>query len=221
MSDFYDAIDAYYEATTESDRLDLRCVPAIKADFESSPQFLWSGVGGLITPDDQRWVGWMSPGDKDNGIEPQAYITVPAIPDGRDGASVLHSFTMGYLNDEQYQLLRDAEEEVYGRTLTVYNVYLSGNSTRATIPPGHAEELTMQGAKFAERRTKQDDGSHKVLRTATVTAKNNNEGRSLQHFGAMNSVGQRFRSEALFDIANDAYADYTPAIAGGILLQLN
>lgn len=222
MSAFYDAIDAYYDATTASDRLDLRCAPAIMAEFDSSTQYLWGGFGRSFTPDGaggfQTWNGWHS-GDPDN---PQSYIQVPSIGDGRDGASPLYSITLGYLNEEQYLLLRDSEEEVTDRPLTIYNVYLpDGKSTRTPIPPGHGEKLVMQGVKFAERRSKQPDGSHKVLRTATLTVKNNNQGRSRQHFGAMNSVGQRFRSEALFGVTDDAYADFTPAIAGGILLTLN
>ncbi|NQZ76476.1 MAG: hypothetical protein HRT61_10260 [Ekhidna sp.] len=216
MSSFSEALNSALDATQNSDR-SLICAAVIEIVFKTETVRLWSGTGGLITPDGERWVGW-SNGDPDN---PQSFIDVPDISDPRDGNSPLYEFTLGYIDEESYQRLKSDADEANDAVLNVGNVYLEGNSTRALTPPGNKERLRIVGgASFSEKRTLMEDGSHKLQYSVSVKAKNVNGGRSRVSFSTFTDTTHKFRSSTLFGVQNDDYAQFIARYAGGITLTI-
>lgn len=216
MSAFSEQLIAALDATANSDR-QLMCAETMEIRFASTTVRLWSGTGSLITPDGERWVGWNN-GDAEN---PQAFIEVPQTQDVRSGTSPLYEITLGYIDADQYALLRADDTETDGRLMLLGNVYLPDASTRAMTQPGDIERLEMVGrANFKERRVRMDDGSHKLQYLVTVRVKNINGGRSRVGFSSWTYTGQKFRSLQLFDVADDEYAQFIGRYAGGITLTL-
>jgi hypothetical protein len=213
MSAFYEALEAEIEATRRSDR-QIRVVDAIYMDIEGAEPWRMAGVEGtLITPDGERWSGWV--------VNGEAKMTPPKITDIRDGSSPLYEFTVGYIDEETYLRLRDDKDKVKGRLLIVYSIYLSDNSLRATVPPGDAWRLRMKSTRFVEKIEKDGEGGYVRRYVVSVIAKNINEGRSRAYFGTMSDTGQRARSEQLFGIEGDAYGQFIPKYAGGYTINLD
>jgi hypothetical protein len=214
---FQTQLEAALDATTSSDRR-IICAPCIKVEFATATVRLWGGIGSLITPDGQRWVGYYIPGD---GDEVQSLLDIPPIDDVRNGTSAPIQITLGYLDAESYARLRDDPEETDGRTLTIASVYLEQGSTRAATDPGNATRLKLVGKPgFRETRQKQDDDSYKFLYSLTVKAVNLNSGRSRIGANVFTYNGHKFRSELIHGVADDEYAQFVARYAGGVTLEL-
>lgn len=217
MSAFYNALEAELDATTASDR-QIICRPCIFADFASAPVRIWGGVGPLYTPDDYEWAGWMRINEND---EAESFIALPKLTDVSDGSSRLYEFILGYIDADSYSRIRDLDEEVRDRLLVVSSVHLPDGSTRAVTPPGDSWRLRMKQSKFREKWVRDPDGGHRQMYSVSVLAKNVNEGRSRTEFGVMNDAGQQQRSEALFGISDDFYAQFVVKYINGYTINLD
>lgn len=217
MSGFYDALDAALDATAKSDR-QLICRPCVEAQFLSSTVRIWGGIGSMITPDGNRWAGWNA---TDGSGKTVSYFKPPRLMDIRDGSAPLYEFTLGYVDAETYGKVRDLDEEVKGRKLICSSVFLPDDSTRAKTPPGDSWRLTMIGSRFQEKRSRDQDGGHRMLYSMSVIAKNINGGRSRTQFGIMNDAGQKARSQELFGIEGDAYAQFCVKYINGYSINID
>lgn len=217
MPTFQEELEAALDASVASDR-EIICAPTVKIDFATATVRLWGGIGSLITPDGERWVGYYI----DNGdAEPQSLLSIPQIDDIRGGTSAPIPVTLGYLDAESYARLRDDPEETDGVAVTFGNVYLERGKTRALTQPGNATRLKIVGkAGFREARSKQEDGSYKVLYSITVKMVNLNAGRSRIGANVFTYNGHKFRSEIIEGVEDDEYAQFIARYAGGITLEL-
>ncbi|WP_420578779.1 hypothetical protein [Oceaniradius stylonematis] len=216
MSAFFDQLEAYLDATRASDRR-LNVAVTIEIGFLSQTVRLWGGRGRMITPDGNAWTGFVGGADGQ-----QVFIEVPETEDPRSGNAPLYEMRLGYLDTESYSRLRDDEEEIDGRLIRIGYVYMPDETgTRALTDPGGVERFRMVGgASFSERRTKMPDGSHRLQYSVACRFKNFNGGRSRLSFGTFTGTSQKFRSDVLFGVLNDRYADFVPKYAGGYKITL-
>lgn len=217
MTTFTEFLDSALDGSTGSDRR-IRVAKTLEVNFASSTVRLWGGVGSMITPDGEAWLGFYFEGEDG---ELQSLIDVPALDDIRQGTSAPVPIRLGYLSAEDYAALRDDETETDGRPITVGYVYLPEDSTRALCQPGNASRLKMVGKpSFKEQRRKTEDGSYKVLYSLTVKAVNLNTGRSRVGANVFTYTGHKFRSEIIHGVEDDEYAQFVARYAGGITLKL-
>lgn len=213
MSAFYDALDAYLAATPKSDR-QMWAADAIYMDIEGAAPWRMAGVEGTaITPDGERWAGWI--------VDGEAKLAPPRISDIRDGTAPLYEFMVGYIDAETYYRLRDDKDRVKDRLLIVYTLFFPTKALRTTIPPGDPWRLRMKSTRFVEKIDRDSDGGYRRRYIVSVLAKNINDGRSRAHFGTLSDTGQRARSEQLYGIENDAYGQFVPKYAGGYTINLD
>lgn len=203
MLTFFEAVDAYYNGNQNADR-EARFPTCVKFEFDSATIRLWAGVGEMYTPDGEIWFGTFV-GDDENLT---SLLSIPRVTDARSGNSPEYEFQLGYLPDEHYNAIRNHEEDVEGRLITLGNVILEGSSTRSKAQPGNNTRLRMIRPSYSESRTRSESGAQEILKLITVSARNINDGRSFANFGSMNSVGHSVRSRALYGISNDRYCDF-------------
>lgn len=133
MQTYYDAIDAQLDVTAGGDR-QIQTADAVYFDILDTPVRLWAGIGSMITPDGQRWHGFM--GADENG-EVQSLFHIEPLGDVRDGAAPLYEMSLHFLDEATFLELRDmAAAKVKGRDVLFYSVLLPKNGTRALTPPG-------------------------------------------------------------------------------------
>ncbi|MBO9457955.1 hypothetical protein [Labrenzia sp. R5_0] len=217
MQTYYDAIDAQLDATAGGDR-QIQTADAVYFDILDTPVRLWAGIGSMITPDGQRWHGFMG-ADENGGV--QSLFHIEPLGDVRDGAAPLYEMSLHFLDEVTFLELRDmAAAKVKGRDVLFYSVLLPKNGTRALTPPGDAHRLRMLDTRFSVSRPMGQGGETQIHRTITVLAKNLNQGRSLTHFGVMSDTVQRARSKQLFDIDGDDYCQFTGKYANGYTIQI-
>lgn len=178
MSAFYDYID---EVLGEADDVtDIVCT-ARKCwfyDFKDEPVRLWDGQGNFIDADGNEWLGTMDA----NG---NTMHKTPSLQDGRDGtsASYTFSFTIPQVPGEDllelYNGLKEEQDKVFGRALTCYIViFKEGEGLRPNTPLSFYKELVMFSPLFSEQLTRNGDGTIVKTYTASIKAKDNNNGRS-------------------------------------------
>ena len=185
MSAFFDALEAYLDATPLSDR-QIWCADAIYMELKDEEPWRMAGVEGTATtPDGADWSGWV--------VNGEAKLTPPKITDIRDGSSPLYEFTVGYIDEETYLRLRDDKNKVKNQILIVYTLFFPTRALRTTIPPGDPWRLRIKSTRFVEKIEKDGEGGYVRRYVVSVIAKNINEGRSRAYFGTMSDTGQRAR----------------------------
>lgn len=217
MTSFLDAIDQYAGDTANSDR-DWPVATVIQVAFPSYTLRMWSGQGRMFTPDGNLWQGWMVPVEGGDGVTP--IISIPQIDDVAAGTSAPMQFQLHYLSEQIYQDLKSDKDRIDGSEMFVGKVLMPRIGLRALSDVGDIQFMTVTGtASFKETRRKSKDGSHQIQRSAGIVAKNINSGRSRTAGDLFTYSGNVFRSNTLYGIDNDFYAQFTPALAGGVTLS--
>ncbi len=180
MSAFYDQIDEILGAADDVTDIVAMVRKCWLYDFKSEPVFLWDGQGNFIDSEGREWLGTI------DGNGGNIHKT-PALQDGRDGTSASYTFSFKFptipgKEDELLQLyngLKTEQANVFGRTLTCYlAVFVEGEGLRPGTPVSFYKEMTMFSPKFSE--TIERIGSGAIVKTyaLSITAKDNNHGRS-------------------------------------------
>jgi hypothetical protein len=178
LSAFYDYIDEILGAA--DDVTDIVCT-ARKCwfyDFKDEPVRLWDGQGNFTDSDGNEWLGTMN-------AEGGTMHKTPSLQDGRDGTSATYtfSFNIPQVPGEDilalYEGLKSEQDKVYGRKLTCYIViFKEGEGLRPGIPISFYKELIMFSPLFSEQVARNADGTIVKTYTASIKAKDNNNGRS-------------------------------------------
>jgi len=178
MSEFYDLID---EIVGEADDVTDIVATARKCwlyDFKDEPLRLWDGQGNFFDSDGNEWLGTIAP----NGAN---IHQTPSLQDGRDGTSASYTFSLtipqipGESQLELYNSIKAEQDKVYGRALTCYIViFQEGEGLRPNTPISFFKEMVMFSPRFSEQIARQPD--NKIIKnyTVSITAKDNNNGRS-------------------------------------------
>jgi hypothetical protein len=177
MSEFYEVLEEYMggaDALTDRIVCVRRC---FFYDFIGYPTYLWQGKGRLHTTDGNTWLGTIDANDRD-------IHTVPALQDGRDGSSA--SYNLGLvipnLPDESasdlYDALKADQSLAYNRKVVIYlAIFKEDEALRPQTPIIYFKELLMGAPKFSERISQDGTGISKRY-SVSVTARDNNFGRS-------------------------------------------
>lgn len=178
MSEFYDLLD---EIVGEADDVTDIVATARKCwlyDFKDQPIRLWDGQGNFTDSDGNEWMGTIAP----NGSN---IHQTPSLQDGRDGTSASYTFGLtipqipGESQLELYNAIKSEQDKVYGRSLTCYIViFQEGEGLRPGTPISFFKEMTMFSPKFSETISRQADNTIFKSYSVSITAKDNNNGRS-------------------------------------------
>lgn len=214
MSAFYDRID---EILGDADNLTDIVATVRKCwhyDFADDPVWLWDGQGNFIDSEGREWLGTI---DANGGN----LHRTPSLQDGRDGTSASYSFsfnipTIPGQEDEVlalYNGLKEEQAKVFGRKLTCYIVLFSeGEGLRPGIPVSFYKEMTMFSPKFSETIERSASGTIVKTYTATITAKDNNHGRSETPDRTYADTMQKRRANQL-GVSVDKGAEYLALLA--------
>lgn len=178
MSAFYDQID---EILGEADDVTDIVATVRKCwfyDFKDEPTRLWDGQGNFIDSDGNEWLGTMN-------AEGGNLHKTPSLQDGRDGTAASYTFSLniptmpGQDMLALYDALKSEQDKVFGRKLTCYIVlFVEGEGLRPNTPVSFYKELTMFSPKFSETIDRSPSGAIVKTYTASITARDNNHGRS-------------------------------------------
>lgn len=180
MSAFYDQIDEILGAADDVTDIVATVRKCWFYDFKDEPTRLWDGQGNFIDSDGNEWLGTV---DANGGN----LHRTPSLQDGRDGTSQNYTFsfnipTIPGQEDEVlalYNGLKSEQDKVFGRRLTCYIVlFVEGEGLRPNTPVSFYKEMTMFSPKFSETIERTASGTVVKTYTASITAKDNNHGRS-------------------------------------------
>ncbi len=180
MSAFYDQIDEILGAATDTTDIVATVRRAWFYDFASEPVRLWDGQGNFTDADGNEWLGTI---DANGGN----LHKTPSLQDGRDGTSASYTFsfnipTLPGQEDEilaLYNGLKSEQANVFGRALTCYLViFVEGEGLRPNTPLSFYKQLIMFSPKFSETIARSASGAVVKNYTMSITAKDNNHGRS-------------------------------------------
>jgi hypothetical protein len=180
VSAFYDQIDEALGAATATTDILLTVRKCWHYDFANEPVRLWDGQGNFTDRDGNEWLGTV---DANGGN----IHKTPSLQDGRDGTSASYTFsfnipTMPGREDELlalYDGLKSEQGNVFGRFLTCYLVvFIEGEGLRPNTPLSFYKQLLMFSPKFSENLTRSAGGPVIKTYTMSITAKDNNHGRS-------------------------------------------
>lgn len=178
MSAFYDQIDEILGAADDVTDIVATVRKCWFYDFAGDTVRLWDGQGAFTDSDGHEWLGTM---DANGGN----LHKTPALQDGRDGTSASYTFGLsiptlpGQETLELYDALKADQAKVFGRKLVCYLVlFIEGEGLRPNTPLSFYKEMTMFSPKFSETITRNSTGA--VIKTfnVSITAKDNNHGRS-------------------------------------------
>jgi len=180
LSAFYDQID---EILGDADDVTDIVATARKCwdyDFKDDRVRLWDGQGNFTDIDGNEWLGTVDA----NG---NSLHKTPSLQDGRDGTSATYNFTFniptipGQESEvlELYNSIKAEQAKVFGRKLTCYFViFIEGEGLRPNTPLSFYKEMTMFSPKFSENIARSSAGTVVKTYTISITAKDNNHGRS-------------------------------------------
>ena len=178
MSLFYDQIDEIIGDVDDVTDIVATVRKCWFYDFLDDPVRLWDGQGNFTDSTDQEWLGTVDA----NGA---SLHKTPALQDGRDGTSASYSFSLnipslpGRETLEFYNSLKEDQAKVFGRKLTCYIVlFIEGEGLRPGTPISFYKEMTMFSPKFNEGIERSSTGAIIKNYTVSLTAKDNNHGRS-------------------------------------------
>lgn len=171
-------------------------------DFDGYPVRLWHGQGRLFAGG-QEWLGTIDAGGTD-------HHQVPALQDGRDGASPRYQFGIPYLDRDTYLALKADQDRAKGRNLTIYRVIcLPGEGMRPLTALRFSRRLLMQGVQFSEAL--EGDMANPVRRySASVLVASLEYGRTRIPNGTYTDTAQRERSR-LLGVASDSGCSFVAA----------
>lgn len=178
MSAFYDQIDDILGAAEGATDIVATVRKCWLYDFRDDPVRLWDGQGTFTDSTGQEWLGTI-------GANGSNIHKVPSLQDGRDGTSPAYSFSLnipsipGEDTLSLYEALKADQDKVFGRKLTCYLVmFIEGEGLRPNTPLSFYKEMVMFSPKFSEGIERSSTGAIVKTYTVTVTAKDNNHGRS-------------------------------------------
>lgn len=180
MSSFYDRIDEIMGASGDTTDIVATARKCWHYDFKDDPIRLWDGQGNFIDTNGNEWFGTMT-ADGSN------IHKTPSLQDGRDGTSANYTFSFNMPSvpgheDEinaLYEGLKADQIQVKGRMLTCYIViFVEGEGLRPGTPVSFYKEMEMQSPKFVENIQRDSSGRITKSYTATIMAKDANNGRS-------------------------------------------
>ena len=180
MSAFYGQIDEILGAADDVTDIVATVRKCWFYDFAVEPVRLWDGQGTFTDADGNEWLGTV---DANGGNMHRT----PSLQDGRDGTSASYTFTFNIptipgQEDEilaLYNGLKSEQANVFGRTLTCYLVlFIQGEGLRPGTPLSFYKEMTMFSPKFSETIERSASGAVVKTYSLSITAKDNNHGRS-------------------------------------------
>lgn len=180
MSQFYDEIDEILGQADDISDIVATVRKCWLYDFKGGPVRVWDGQGNFIDVEGNEWLGTIDA----NGNNCHR---TPALQDGRDGTSASYKFSLniptvpGYEAEllELYNKLKEEQDQVFGRSLTCYLVlFLPGEGVRPSAPLSFYKTMTMFSPSFNEAIARIQSGIVSKDYVVTVTAKDNNHGRS-------------------------------------------
>lgn len=178
MSAFYDQIDDILGAAEDATDIVATVRKCWLYDFRDDPVRLWDGQGTFTDSTGQEWLGTI-------GANGSNIHKIPSLQDGRDGTSPAYSFSLnipsipGEDTLTLYEALKAEQDKVFGRKLTCYLVmFIEGEGLRPNTPLSFYKEMVMFSPKFSEGIERSSTGAIVKTYTVTVTAKDNNHGRS-------------------------------------------
>lgn len=178
MSAFYDQIDEILGAPDDATDI-IACVRKCWFyDFRDEPIRLWEGQGPFTDSDGNEWLGTVAPSGAN-------IHKTPSLQDGRDGTSASYNFSLsipaipGEDTLALYEELKADQSRVFGRKLTCYLViFIQGEGLRPNTPVSFYKEMTMFSPKFSETIDQSESGVVTKIYNVSITAKDNNHGRS-------------------------------------------
>lgn len=178
MSVFYDQINEILGAADDVTDIVATVRKCWFYDFAGDPVRLWDGQGAFTDSDGHEWLGTM---DASGGN----LHKTPALQDGRDGTSASYTFALnipslpGQDTLELYEELKADQAKVFGRKLVCYLVlFVEGEGLRPNTPLSFYKEMTMFSPKFSETIARTSAGAVIKSFNVSITAKDNNHGRS-------------------------------------------
>lgn len=178
MSDFDTLLDEFLG--NQNDAMDIRAVVrrCWFYDFVDDPVYLWQGQGRLFTEDGREWLGTIDA----NGID---YHKTPAMQDGRDGTSPSYTMSIpivdlpGQSAFDLYEELKADQSKASGRRIICYLAIFDQNEgLRPQTPLSFFKDFTMFSPQFSEKVDVDESGMFIKRYSVSVTAKDNNFGRS-------------------------------------------
>jgi len=197
MSDFYSVLNDYLGMQT--DVMDIRAVVrrCWFYDFTDEPVYLWQGQGRLFTSDGREWLGTIDANGSD-------YHKTPPMQDGRDGSSPIYNMSIPIVDlpgepaFQLYEELKANQWRVAGRGLTCYlAIFNQGEALRPQTPLSFFKDFTMFSPQFSEKVDVDSNGTLIKKYSVSVTAKDNNFGRSNTPRGTYADTIQKERARQL------------------------
>lgn len=212
MSAFYDQITEIMGAPDDVTDI-IACVRKCWFyDFKDDPIRLWDGQGPFTDSDGNEWLGTIGPGG--GNIHKS-----PSLQDGRDGTSASYNFSLtipsvpGEDTLALHNALKADQSKVFGRALTCYLVlFVDGEGLRPNTPLSFYKTMTMFSPKFAETIDRGSDGVVTKSYTVSITAKDNNHGRSETPDRTYADTMQKRRANQL-GVALDRGAEFLALLA--------
>jgi len=178
VSAFYDQIDEIMGAADDVTDIVATVRKCWFYDFKDDPIRLWDGQGDFTDSAGNEWLGTVDANGRN-------LHKSPALQDGRDGSSATYNFSLtipsipGQETLALYEALKADQSKVFGRKLTCYLViFLEGEGLRPDTPLSFYKEMVMFSPKFSESIERATSGTIVKTYTASITAKDNNHGRS-------------------------------------------
>lgn len=178
MSLFYDQIDEILGAPDDVTDIIATVRKCWFYDFKDTPIRLWDGQGSFTDSEGNEWLGTIGPGGGN-------IHKTPSLQDGRDGTSASYNFSLtipsapGEDALELHNALKADQSKVFGRALTCYLVlFLEGEGLRPNTPLSFYKTMNMFSPQFSETIERAASGIVTKAYSVTITAKDNNHGRS-------------------------------------------
>jgi hypothetical protein len=178
VSLFYDQIDEILGGADDATDIVATVRKCWLYDFTDDPVRLWDGQGTFTDSNGNDWLGTIDASGKN-------YHKTPSLQDGRDGTSASYSFSLtiptipGQDTLELYNALKADQAKSLRRKLTCYLVlFVEGEGLRPNTPVSFYKELVMFAPTFSEGFERSATGATVKAYTVSITAKDNNHGRS-------------------------------------------
>jgi hypothetical protein len=214
VSAFYDQIDEILGAADDVTDIVATVRKCWLYDFKNEPVRFWDGQGPFTDSDGNEWLGTV------DGNGGNLHKT-PSLQDGRDGTSASYAFSFNIptiLGQEDeiltlYNGLKSEQAQVFGRKLTCYLVlFIEGEGLRPNTPISFYKEMTMFSPKFSETIERISTGAVVKTYTVSITAKDNNHGRSETPDRTYADTMQKRRAAQL-GVATDRGAEFLALLA--------
>lgn len=197
MSEFYSLLNEFLG--TQTDVMDIRATVrrCWFYDFVDQPVRLWQGQGRLFTTDSNQWLGTIDANGND-------YHKTPAMQDGRDGSSPIYKMSIPIVDlpgepaFKLYEELKADQWRASNRNITCYlAIFDQGEALRPQTSLLFFKDFTMFSPQFSEKIDVDGNGTLVKKYSVSVTAKDNNFGRSNTPRGTYADTIQKERARQL------------------------